>query len=271
MLKAQRGGNSGLHFGSMTTFITSGGLEISPAGAHIVHAESPEGELLFVSSASQYGEGNAIRGGVPIIAPWFGGLLGLDPAHGWARRSAWDVTEHDGQIHAEYGRDGLLLDIRANSTKNGFEITLRAYNDTDEARTVQLAFHPYFKVDDVEKIEVRGLDGVDILNRLNDEVETQDGPVTFDGEFDRIALGTPVVRIFDTDRIITIEGDGHDSTVVWNPGESRASTVADIGEGEWRDFVCVEPALLGADQKGVRVAPGQSVTVGMQVSVEKRA
>ncbi|BAU96656.1 aldose 1-epimerase [Corynebacterium suranareeae] len=255
----------------MTTFITSGGLEFSPAGAHIVHADSPEGELLYLSSATKFGEGNAIRGGVPLIAPWFGGLLGLEPSHGWARRSAWDVTDENGQIHASYGRDGLLLDVRSSSTKVGFEITMRLRNDTDEARTVQLAFHPYFKVEDVEKIEVRGLDGVDILDRLNDEVETQDGAITFEGEFDRIALGTPVVRIFDTERIITIEGDGHDSTVVWNPGESRASSMADIGDGEWRDFVCVEPALLGADQQGVRVAPGQSVTVGMQVSVEKRS
>lgn len=254
----------------MTFFINSGGLEFSPAGAHIVHANSAEGELLYLSSTSEYGEGTAIRGGVPIIAPWFGGLLGLDPMHGWARRSAWDVDENNGQIHATYSREGLLLNIRTHSTDAGFNISLRLSNDTDQSSTVQLAFHPYFKVDDVEKIEVEGFDGIDILNRLTDTVGTQDGVITFDGEYDRIALGTPQVKIYDTNRIITVEGEGHDSTVVWNPGKNRASTMADIGDGEWRDFVCVEPALLGAEQKGVTVAPGTSVTLVMRVGVEKR-
>ncbi|ALC06491.1 hypothetical protein CDES_10580 [Corynebacterium deserti GIMN1.010] len=255
----------------MTSFITSGGLKVSPAGAHIVSANSPEGELLYLSSTSKFGEGESIRGGVPVIAPWFGGLLGLEPMHGWACRSAWDIDDSNDSVHATYGRDGLLLDLHATTTENGFEVSLRLKNDTDEAETVQLAFHPYFKVSDVEKIEVHGLDGVDILNRLDDQVDTQDGAITFDGEFDRIALGTPVVKIIDSDRIITVTGDGHDSTVVWNPGESRATTVADIGPDEWHDFVCVEPALLGAGQKGVQVAPGEAVTVAMRVGVDKRS
>ena len=57
-------------------------------GAHIAHW-TPRGRkpVLFVSSRSQFVAGKAIRGGVPLIFPWFGarsdGKPG--PAHGFAR------------------------------------------------------------------------------------------------------------------------------------------------------------------------------------------
>lgn len=260
-----------LHYGGMTPIITSGNLSISPSGAHVTSVATPGPDLLYLSSTSQFGEGNAIRGGVPIIAPWFGDLLGPGPAHGWARRTLWEVTEvttgDAPEIVATCAHEGLLLKVRTSADDSGFRISLRLSNDTDAARTVQLAFHPYFLVDDVESIEIEGLDGVDVLDRISGAVTTQEGPVTVHGLHDRIGLGTPRVIISDRDRTITVEGTGHDSTVVWNPGAERAAEMSDLGPGEWRNFICVEPALLGAGQQGVQVIPGGSVEIGMQVTV----
>ena len=254
----------------MTPFINTDALKLSPSGAHLVHADSPEGELLFLSSTSKYGEGESIRGGVPIIAPWFGELLGVNPSHGWARRSLWDVQVDGTDISAAMQHEGLSLKVNVTATNDGIAQTLELENISEQSHVVQLAFHPYFKVSDVEHIEIQGFDGIDLLNRATATTEKQTGPITFSGEFDRIALGTPLAKIVDRERIITVRGEGYDSTVVWNPGEKLASSMADIGPGEWRDFVCVEPALLGDDQQGVSVAPGESITIGMAVSVEKR-
>lgn len=255
----------------MNPIITSGNLRLSPAGAHITSVDTAAGELLYLSSTSSSGVGEAIRGGVPIIAPWFGGLLGLDPMHGWARRSLWEVTGAGAaerpELVAVCAQDGLRLTVRTAADDSGFRISLRLKNDTDSVRTVQLAFHPYFRVEDVESVTLEGLDGVDVLDRISDEVSTQEGPVEIRGLHDRIALGTPKMIINDRDRSIIVEGTGHDSTVVWNPGAQRAAEMADIGPGEWRQFLCVEPALLGADQQGVQVPPGESVEIGMAVRV----
>src|SRR5580698_8070966 len=61
-------------------------------GAHVTHW-APRGQqpVLFVSPKSLFTPGKAIRGGVPIIFPWFGprsdGKPG--PSHGFARTLEW--------------------------------------------------------------------------------------------------------------------------------------------------------------------------------------
>ena len=63
-------------------------------GAHLTHW-APRGQrpVLFVSGKSLYEPGIAIRGGIPVIFPWFGprrfGQPG--PAHGFARTMPWEV------------------------------------------------------------------------------------------------------------------------------------------------------------------------------------
>src|ERR1700693_4674515 len=63
-------------------------------GAHVTHWK-PRGQrpVLFVSPKSLFAPGKAIRGGLPIIFPWFGarsdGKPG--PAHGFARNTQWVI------------------------------------------------------------------------------------------------------------------------------------------------------------------------------------
>jgi glucose-6-phosphate 1-epimerase len=68
--------------------------EIYLQGAHIAHW-APRGEkpVLFVSSKTFLEPGKPIRGGVPIIFPWFGARSDGQPgpAHGFARTSLWTV------------------------------------------------------------------------------------------------------------------------------------------------------------------------------------
>lgn len=252
--------------GTMTDLITSGPFTLSPVGAHLTSVDFDSGDVLFLSSRSKFGEGNAIRGGVPLVAPWFGTLLGKEPQHGWARTTEWEVMEGD-KISAGLVHEGLELQLTLWRTELGFEMNLGLTNKSDKTETVQLAFHPYFRVADAEKTTVTGAEGTEILDRLTDEITTQDGPITFDGLYDRVVLGSPEMLIDDGSRTIEVIGRGHDATVVWNPGAEKGDSFDDLGNGEWRDFVCVEPALLGQDLKGVEVEPGDSISIGMEVKV----
>src|SRR5580658_5370860 len=66
--------------------------QIYQHGAHMAHW-TPSGQkpVLFVSSKSLFTEGKAIRGGVPIIFPWFGPRSDDKPGpmHGFARTALW--------------------------------------------------------------------------------------------------------------------------------------------------------------------------------------
>lgn len=247
----------------MSEIIAAGPLRYTPHGAHLTAADTPLGDLLYLSTSARFDEGESIRGGVPVIAPWFNDLLGHAPAHGWARRSEWQVDEVEGGFDANLTWRGLELVLTTRSTADGFAQTLTLTNLGQRAATVQLAFHPYFLVSDVTRISVEG---------------AAEAPISFDGSlYDEFFAVAPTrdlatespVHIIDegAGRIISVYGYGSDHTVVWNPGKEKAATMSDVGPDEWRQFVCVEPAKLGAGRGGITLPPGAGATLGMLVGV----
>ena len=63
-------------------------------GAHVTRFAPGGGEdLLFVSDQARFEPGKAIRGGIPICFPWFGGNGPHpdSPAHGFARTLPWTL------------------------------------------------------------------------------------------------------------------------------------------------------------------------------------
>src|SRR5512137_1061790 len=67
--------------------------EIYLHGAHVTHfKKNDEPPLLFLSQCSRFAEGQPIRGGIPVVFPWFGSREGLGQ-HGFARVKAWDLKE----------------------------------------------------------------------------------------------------------------------------------------------------------------------------------
>lgn len=84
-------GNGGLPKISIKT--DKGTAEIYPHGAHVTgFQKNGEPPLLFMSQSSQFADGKPIRGGVPIVFPWFGLREGA-PVHGFARLVDWDLQE----------------------------------------------------------------------------------------------------------------------------------------------------------------------------------
>src|SRR3954454_21123345 len=67
--------------------------EIYLHGAHVTHFKSiDQPPLLFLSQCSRFSENEPIRGGVPVIFPWFGPREGL-PQHGFARSKNRELKE----------------------------------------------------------------------------------------------------------------------------------------------------------------------------------
>jgi glucose-6-phosphate 1-epimerase len=260
-------------------------------GAHVAlwQPTAAPHPVLYMSEKSHFAPGKAIRGGIPLVFPWFadrrGGLPG--PAHGFARTLPWEV------VAAEQRRDGVALSFKLlpNQTTRdlGFdhfvliyevlvgatlELALEVSNIGDSPLSFEEALHAYFAISDVHGIEVDGVGGTDYLDRAAQAVRKHQavGAIRFTGETDQLHLNTQsAITIADSAwrRRIIIEKQGSSSTVVWNPWQAKASSLADLGADAWPHMVCVEPA--NAAENAVTVQPGSTHKMGMMVRVETDA
>lgn len=226
-------------------------------GAHLVSWRGADGrERLFCSARSALDASRAIRGGVPVIFPQFA-ERGNGMRHGFARVSTWRVRDSgvdDGWAyavlaltpadlaadHAQAWPHGfelaLRVAIRANELTMGFEVR----NTGTTPFPFAAALHTYFLVDDVSGIRILGVE--------REELAISD-------KFDRVYEGVESrLALVDGGVVLTLRQDGFPDAVVWNPGAQDAAALADLGDDEYRRFVCIEPALLN----GPVLQPGES-------------
>ena len=87
-------GRGELPTATLTHPASGASCEVVLAGAHVTSWKTADGiERLFVSSASGFGAGAAIRGGIPVCWPQFSGRGSL-PKHGFVRTSSeWEIAE----------------------------------------------------------------------------------------------------------------------------------------------------------------------------------
>ena len=68
-------------------------------------------------------------------------------------------------------------------------------------------------------------------------------------------------------RRIRLQKAKSSTTVVWNPWQEGATGLRDLGDGEWKKFLCVEASnIMGA---AVTLAPGQEHTISAVLSVAR--
>jgi len=245
-------------------------------GAHLT-AFQPRGAkpVLFMSQKSWFEANKPIRGGVPVCFPWFGPKLGSpeSPAHGFARIRDWEldscVRQPDGTV-----RVGFALDSDESSLKLAFGIGRSLEMDLEvrakTAFTFEEALHTYFRVGDVRKVSVEGLDNTDYLDKTDSfRRKTQaPEPIRITGETDRIYLNTRsacIVRDPLLERTIRVEKEGSDTTVVWNPWIAKAKAMPDFGDDEWPEMICVETANVG--DGAVRLQAGQTHRMRVRVTL----
>ncbi|MCW5892861.1 MAG: D-hexose-6-phosphate mutarotase [bacterium] len=245
-------------------------------GGHVTHWRPIGSEpVLFLSPNAQFMPGRAIRGGVPVIFPWFGPRRdgGPGPEHGFARTAAWAVEsvgrEPDGAVTVV-----LLLEDDADTRAawpHAFALRHRVTVGTQLAMTLEVenrggtpfvfeaALHTYLRVGDVGAVTVSGLAGATCVDKnagLRRHVE-DDAPLRITGPTDCMYLGTTAACVVDDPilaRRLVVEKHGSASTVVWNPWAAKAAAMADLGADAWRTMLCVETANVADD--AVTLAPG---------------
>ncbi len=272
-------GNGDLPMLNVTTEWSS--AEIYLHGAHVTHFQRKnEPPLLFLSQVSQFAADKPIRGGIPMILPWFGPREG-QPMHGFARTSAWELKQI---VPAKDGSITLHFQLTAQETA-GFPpftadylvtvsdtLTLQlsvTNNSKDKEMTFEECLHTYFHVGDISAVSITGLKGASYLDKVDgftQKTETADA-IKVSSEMDRVYQDTTsTVKIHDANlhRKIIVEKQNSASTVVWNPWIAKAQAMSDFGDNEFRNMVCVESGNVGKNK--ITLAPGKSFSFGVTLS-----
>jgi glucose-6-phosphate 1-epimerase len=261
--------------------------EIYLHGAQVM-AWKPNGhaEVLFVSERSHWKQGAAIRGGIPVCFPWFRGKADDPhaPSHGFVRTKEWQVesisTEPDDSVRVclstasdESTRRWWPFDFRLEyrvTVGMTLRLELEMTNCGATALRFEEALHTYFKVSDVGRVRVRGLDGVAYLdNRDGNRQKTQRGDLILAGQTDNAYQdATGPVEIIDPlkGRILKTEKQRSASTIVWNPWSEGASSMADLGDQAWREMLCVEGANILTSAVSLDTGQSHAMTITIRVA-----
>lgn len=250
----------------------AGTVTVSALGARIVSYVPAGGKEVFFGSSVPVAEREpeeVLNGGVPVCWPWVYNDGGnRKTLHGFVRDLPWRRV-------ASPSPDECVLTLESSSATKKFwphdfrlvytvrlgrslECSLVTENTGNAPFTFTEAFHPYFKVGDVEKITVKGLPGGDLkcFAHVKGVYENPKGDTA------RAVIADPSLS-----RRISVSSKGASRTVVWNRGKAPRPSYA---EGDWRSFICVEPANNTAAD-AVRLAPGEKHQLFMSVKVEGSA
>ena len=269
--------------------------ELYLQGAHLtLWHPSGQQSVLFLAERSAFLPGKAIRGGIPVIFPWFGSpsTSPVRPSpgaasHGFARVWPWSLR------FAALAGDEVHLSLTLDQTESlrnmgysGFEI---AYDVTlgsslkvrlTVANTGELPFlfeealHAYLAVNDSREVTVDGLQNTEFLDKTeNFARKTQaETALRFHGETDRPYLNTSApITVHDPGlgRRLRVTKSGSNTTVTWNPGPELAARLPDLGADAWPHFVCIEPA--NAADNVISLRPREAHTMEMQLQVDPLA
>ncbi len=266
-----------------------GSCEVALYGAHVL-SYRPLGHspvLWMAKSMMDTKPGKAIRGGIPVCWPWFGAAPcpapdgSPLPAHGFARTQVWTLRK------TEYGAQETTVFLTLDDSEatralwphrfhleltvtvgERLDVTLETTNRDAAPFEITEALHSYFRVTDIAETKVRGLSGLDYLDKApGGRDATQGGDIAFTSETDRVfPNATDSAAVIDEGlrRVILVEKQGSSATVVWNPWAEKAAKMADLAADDYLRFVCVETANCGGAP--VAVAPGASHSVTAHLS-----
>jgi glucose-6-phosphate 1-epimerase len=250
-------------------------------------------DVLWVSETAVYDGSKPVRGGVPVCWPWFGPYdpapMGTDPtdaakkAHGFARYELWEV---EAVSSLPDGATQVILSLKPNPSiakawPHDFQLQLAVtlgdklrvdligQNLSQRDWVVSEALHTYFRVGEAQGLAIRGLEGVQYVDKMQDQsLLTQTGTLRIAPPLDRVFLDhTGLVTIEDAGhgRAIELTKEGSASTVVWNPGEEGARAFADMPDQDYHAMVCVE--ACNALKNSYTLRAGESHTLSMALSL----
>lgn len=251
--------------------------EIYPHGAHVtLFQKTGEPPLLFMSAESEFAEGKPIRGGVPVIFPWFGGKEGL-PAHGYARTSAWTLEETSvfagGEVMLRFRLPAIdSLDVEyVVRVGRLLSLELAVTNAGSHDATFETCFHTYFQIGNIRSVSISGLRECTYLDKVLAEESTESAEaIRITSEVDRVYFNTTAaVEIVDPDlkRRIRVSKCGSQSTVVWNPWIEKSKRMPDFGDEEYLQMLCVESGNVAMNRTSL--SSGSRAILKVELSSER--
>ena len=274
-------GNGGLTKVRITSASAEGEMYLH--GAHVT-SWKPSGaeEAIFVSAKSRWVYGRAIRCCVPICFPWFADKRddSKAPAHGFVRTTTWQLES------ISQARDAVTVSMSTESNADtkrwwtadfhlmhrvtfGSDLNLELVVKNAGATSFRFeeALHSYFRVGQIEKAQLDGLNDVPYLDKTDaNRKKLQRGPIAIVSETDRVYLNTKgsiVLEDHAWHRQIEVGKENSLTTVVWNPWTEKAKAMSDFGDDEWMRMVCIETSNVS--DFAVELGPGQEHK--MQASV----
>jgi glucose-6-phosphate 1-epimerase len=278
-------GNGGLAKVAIAAGDTRGEMYLH--GAHVTSWQ-PRGaeEMLFVSAASHWEDGRAVRGGVPICFPWFGGKADDPgaPAHGFVRTTTWQLesirqsdsavtvsmfTESNDDTRKRWPADFQLVHRATFGSELNLELVVR--NTGATSLRFEEALHTYFRVGHIEQVRLQGLNAVQFLDKTDgNRKKTQEGPLLIVSETDRVFLNTKgAIELEDHSlrRRLGVAKENSLTTVIWNPWVAKAKALSDFGDDEWMRMICIETSNVA--DFAVELAPGQQHSMQAIVRLEQ--
>jgi glucose-6-phosphate 1-epimerase len=255
-------------------------------GAHVTSWKPADAEeVLFLSSQSRWEHGHAIRGGVPVCFPWFGSKPDNPkaPVHGFVRTIGWQL-----ESIAQVGGDAVTVSMITESnedTKRWWPAEFRLVHRATFGRELSLelevrntgstslrfeeALHAYYRLGNVEKARVWGLDKIHYLDKTDSNRKNrQHGEIVVVSETDRVYLDSrDAVELEDPvlHRRTRVSKEHSLTTVVWNPWVQKARLLPDFADDEWIQMICIETSNVS--DFAVDLGPCQQHTMKAHVRV----
>ncbi|AXY01526.1 D-hexose-6-phosphate mutarotase [Vibrio alfacsensis] len=243
-------------------------------GGHVI-SFTPEGQedLIWMSEKAIFDGKTALRGGIPVCWPWFGRIA--TPAHGFARSSEWELVEHRENDY------GVIVELALLPTKetlsiwphmfdarlivevsDQLKVTLKVTNIDEKAWTFSGALHTYLNVGDILQAQTTGM-GPEYIDSLKGGEICQGGEVLqLTDTIDRVYT-QPEAQILVKDpvlaRTLSVENQGHNSAVLWNPWGEGAQGMGDMADSGYETMMCVESSVHAPSiEQGKTLQPGES-------------
>ena len=264
---------------------------ISIQGAHVSwwRPKSSSEDVLWLSSNARFEKGRSIRGGVPIVWPWFG-QHPTDNSyciHGFARVIPWELIKSE---DLKNGATKLHLKMKPTQDVKGqlsYEFTLELIliigeslscsitttNESNFPFIISEGFHTYFYISDLRNIKIKGLESAVFFDKVRSfKKGIEGGEIVIDEEeFDKVYINNSNDCYIEDEifnRVITIKKSNSNSTVIWSPGKEKSEKMSDMGtKNEWRRMICVE--TVNVLENKVVIYPGKSHTIGTEIAVQE--
>lgn len=260
-----------------------GEIKVSLVGANIFSYIPAGGEeTLFSVKNPDFTANKFLHAGIPVIWPWFNmnGDAG-STQHAFVRQMRWKILENvRGKsvsrlvLGLESSRETLRMWpyefklVYTIELGESLNVSLQTTNTDNIPIFIGEGFHSYFEVSDVDKVVLRGLDGVR-YDRCSSWAPNPvfNGDLKFKAGEGRVFFpGKGEYVLFDEgkSRAIALAARGHTRLTLWSikPEQSTGPFAAD----DWKRFVCLEPSTLMRETR-IRVLPGHSHELRMNIKV----